>query len=407
VRAALSSLSIAFAALGAAKLRTALTALGILIGIAAVVVVAALGTGARERIGGQIESMGSNLLFVWAQPATKSGARQRGGVSFGLTDDDAELVRRESTALAYTSVYSEVKPQVISEFGNEKLQVAGVDASYFPVRNYEVLRGRGWTEHEERFKGKVCLIGQTAIDKLFGNIDPVGRYLRIGRHPFQIIGTLKPKGHSAFEDQDDRVLIPIGSFRTRVSPTLGRRVQLLVASAKSSAHVPEAERQIAAILRQSHGIVEGDEPDFQVRTQEEFRKNQEAIFRILSGLLFAVAGIALFVGGVGVMNIMLVSVAERTREIGVRLAIGARRRDIRMQFLIESILLTLLGGVAGIALGFGVVEVMTRSLGWTMRIEVDALLVALSTSATIGLLFGLLPAERAAGLDPIEALRHE
>jgi putative ABC transport system permease protein len=253
----------------------------------------------------------------------------------------------------------------------------------------------------------VCLIGQTAVARLFGNVDPIGRYLRIGKHPFQIIGTLKSKGHSSFEDQDDRVLMPIGSFRTRVSPTLGRRVQILIASAKSSAHVPEAVRQVDAILRQSHGIVEGDEPDFQVRTQEEFRKSQEAIFRILSGLLFSVAGISLFVGGVGVMNIMLVSVAERTREIGVRMAIGARRRDIRLQFLIESILLTTLGGVAGIALGFGVVELMTRSLGWNMRIDVDALAVALSTSAAIGLLFGLLPAERAAGLDPIEALHHE
>ena len=407
MRAAWSSLGIAFTALGAAKLRTALTALGILIGIAAVVVVAALGTGARERIGGQIESMGSNLLFIWAQPATKSGAKARGGTTFGLTDEDAELLRRESTALAQAGVYSEVRPQVISEFGNEKIQVAGVDTPYFQVRNYEVLRGRGWTEHEERFKAKVCLIGQTAVAKLFGNVDPVGRYLRIGRHPFQIIGTLKPKGHSSFEDQDDRVLMPIGSFRTRVAPTLGRRVQLLIASAKTAAHVPEAVRQVDAILRQSHGIVEGDEPDFQVRTQEEFRKSQEAIFRILSGLLFSVAGISLFVGGVGVMNIMLVSVAERTREIGVRMAIGARRRDIRLQFLIEAILLTLLGGFAGIALGFGVVELMTRSLGWRMRIELDALAVALTTSAAIGLVFGLLPAERAAALDPIEALHHE
>ena len=407
MRAALSSLSIALAALAAAKLRTALTALGILIGIAAVVVVAALGTGARERIGGQIESMGSNLLFIWAQPATRSGARVRGGTRFGLSDDDAETIRRESTAIEQVGTYSEVKPQVVSEFGNEKIGVIGVDAPYFKVRNYEVLRGRSWTEQEERFKAKVCLIGQTAADKLFGSVDPVGRYVRIGKHPFQIVGTLKPKGHSTFEDQDDRVLMPIGSWRARVAPTLGRRVQLVMASAKSAAHVPEAERQIDAILRQRRGIAEDGQPDFQIRTQEEFRKNQEAIFRILSYLLFSVAGISLFVGGVGVMNIMLVSVAERTREIGVRMAIGAQRRDVRLQFLTESVLLTAFGGLAGIALAFGVVELMTRTLGWSMRISVDALAIALATSAVIGLVFGILPAERAAALDPIDALHHE
>src|SRR5688572_3416666 len=192
MRAALSSLWIALSALGAAKLRTALTALGILIGIAAVVVVAALGTGARERIGGQIESLGSNLLFVWAQPATRSGARIRGGTRFGLTDEDAETIRRESTAIEDVATYSEVKPQVVSEFGNEKLGVIGVGGSYFKVRNYEVARGRGWTEQEERFKAKVCLIGQTAADRLFGNVDPIGRFVRIGKHPFQIVGTLKP-----------------------------------------------------------------------------------------------------------------------------------------------------------------------------------------------------------------------
>jgi putative ABC transport system permease protein len=407
MRAALSSLSIALAALGAAKLRTVLTALGILIGIAAVVVVAALGTGARERIGGQIESMGSNLLFIWAQPATRSGARLRGGTRLGLSDDDAETIRRESTAIEHVGTYSEVKPQVVSEFGNEKIGVIGVDAPYFKVRNYEVSRGRSWTEQEERFKAKVCLIGQTAADKLFGNVDPVGRYVRIGKHPFQIVGTLKPKGHSTFEDQDDRVLMPIGSWRARVAPTLGRRVQLVIASAKSAAHVPEAERQIDAILRQRRGIAEDGQPDFQIRTQEEFRKNQEAIFRILSYLLFSVAGISLFVGGVGVMNIMLVSVAERTREIGVRMAIGAQRRDVRLQFLTESMLLTVFGGLAGIALAFGVVELMTRTLGWSMRISFDALAIALATSALIGLVFGFLPAERAAALDPIDALHHE
>jgi putative ABC transport system permease protein len=399
---------IALAALARSKLRTLLTALGILIGITAVVVVTALGTGARERIGGQIESLGSNLLFVFGQSTSKSGARGRAGVSVvGLTDDDAEAIRREASAVDKVGVYSEIKPQVVSEFGNAKIGVMGVDSSYFDVRNYAVDNGRRWSEHEERFKSKVCLIGWTAVEKLFGNADPIGRYVRIGRHPFRIVGTLARKGQSTFEDQDDRIMMPIGSFRSRLSPALGTRVHLLVATAKSAAHVPVAERQIDAILSQRHGILEGEEPDFRLRTQEEFRKQQDEIFGILSALLLSVAGIALFVGGVGVMNIMLVSVTERTREIGIRMAIGAKRRDIQLQFLVESIALTLIGGVAGIALATVVIQIMTRTLEWSMRLSPQAVGVALATSIAVGLGFGFLPAQRAASLDPIEALRHE
>jgi putative ABC transport system permease protein len=408
VRALLNSVRIALSALGRSKLRTLLTALGILIGVAAVVVVIALGTGARERIGGQIESLGSNLIFVFGQSTAKSGLRPRAGSgASGLTDDDALAIRRESTAVLRVGTYSEIKPQVVSEFGNAKLGVMGVDADYFEVRNYEVLRGRGFTEHEERFKSKVVLIGQTATDKLFGNVDPIGRYVRIGKHPFRIIGTLKPKGQSTFEDQDDRLMMPIGSFRTRVSPTVGRRVQLIVVSARTAGHVPEAARQIEAILRQRHEIPDGAEADFRVRTQEEFRQSQDAIFGILSTLLLSVAGVSLFVGGVGVMNIMLVSVTERTREIGVRMAIGARRRDIQLQFLVESIALTLLGGIAGIAIATLVIEIMRRALEWSMRLSPQAVGVALVTSIAVGITFGFLPARRAAALDPIEALRHE
>jgi putative ABC transport system permease protein len=404
-RLLLASLRMALGSLRRAVLRSTLTALGILIGIAAVVVVTALATGARERIGSQIQSLGSNLLFVFNQPTAKSGARVV--VSQGLTDGDAEAIRREAGAIDQVAVYSDLKAQVVSELGNTKTDVMGVDRHYFAVRSFSVQRGRMFTESEELIKAKVCLIGPNAAQALFGSTDPVGRYVRIGRHAFQIVGMTAPKGQSPFEDQDDRILMPIGTWRSRVSPTLGRRVQLIMATAKSAAEVGQAERQIDAILRQRHRVAESEEPDFRLRTQEAFRESQEAIFRILSILLLSVAAVALFSGGVGVMNIMLVSVTERTREIGIRMAIGARRQDIQLQFLAEAVALTALGGLAGIAVATGVMHLMRRTLGWSMQLSPEAVAVAVATSFAVGLIFGFLPARRAAALDPIEALRHE
>ena len=405
MKSLLSSIRLALSALVRSKLRSTLTALGILIGIAAVVVVTALGTGARERVGSAIESLGSNLLFVWGKPAVKSGARV--SAALGLTDGDAEAIRREASAVSAVSVYSDVKMQVVSEFDNARIGVMGVDTHYFGVRGYSVATGRAWTDSEEQIKTKVCVIGQTAITKLFGNVDPVGRYLRVGKYPFLIIGTLKPKGQSPFEDQDDRILMPIGSWRSRVSPTIGGRVQLIIASAKSSAYNERAKSQIESILRQRHRIDDGEEDDFRVRTQAAFKKQQDQIYDILTALLLTVAGISLFAGGVGVMNIMLVSVTERTREIGIRMAIGAKGADIQTQFLVESIALTLLGGVAGIGLAVGVIYAIQEGLGWNMRLSPTAIVVAISTSVVVGVVFGFLPARRAATLDPIEALRHE
>ncbi|MCC6214144.1 MAG: ABC transporter permease [Polyangiaceae bacterium] len=400
-----ASVAMAVASLGRSRLRTALTALGILIGIAAVVVVTALGTGARESIGGQIDSLGANLLFIFGQARVQSGARTGG--TEGLTERDAAALRREAPALERASVYSGVVTQVISEFGNARIGVMGVDLPYFPVRGYDIEAGRAWTEGEELIKSKVCVIGRTASTKLFGSVDPVGRWVRIGRNAFRVIGTLVPKGQSPFEDQDDRVLVPIGAWRSRVSPTGGDRVQLIVASTRGAAWDDAAVRQVDGLLRQRHRIPEGAEPDFRVRTQAEFRAQQDAILGVVTLLLVSVAGIALFVGGVGVMNIMLVSVTERTREIGIRMAVGARHADVSLQFLLEAIALTLFGGVLGIALATGIIELLKRSLGWSMRLSAEAVGVALATSVAVGLVFGFLPARRAAALDPIEALRHE
>jgi len=295
----------------------------------------------------------------------------------------------------------------VSEYGNARTSIMGVDADYLPVRGYTVLSGRGWTDSEEQVKAKVCLIGQTAAQNLFGNTDPIGRFVRVGKHAYTIIGTLAPKGQSPFEDQDDRLIMPIGSWRARVSPTLGKRVGLVIAKAKSGEQVEQAERQLDAILRQRHGIAEDDEPDFRIRTQAAWRESQDQIFSIVSLLLLSVAAVALFAGGVGVMNVMLVSVTERTREIGVRMAIGARARDIQLQFLAESVTLTALGGVGGLGLALLAMQALQQGLGWSMRLSASAVLVAIATSFVVGIVFGFLPARRAAALDPIQALRHE
>ena len=402
-----TSLRMAIVAMLRQRLRSALTSVGIAIGVAAGVLVAAPGSGARGEIDKQIQSLGSNVIFIFSQPATKSGAKSRANMGMGLTERDAAVIRREATAVTAVTVYSEVKAQVASELGNGKIGVMGVDESYFEVRGYEVESGRSFNESEAQTKAKVALIATTAQEKLFGNQDPIGRYVRVGKHPFRIIGTLRSKGQSPFEDQDDRILIPIGTWRSRVVPTLGDRVQLVMASAKSAEHSSEAERQVRQILMQRHQIAEGEEPDFRIGSQQEFQKMQEGIFTVLTVLLLSVAAISLLVGGVGVMNIMLVGVTERTREIGIRMAIGAKPADIQGQFLLESIALTLFGGLAGIAMAAGLMLGFAKDLGFPMQLSGSAIAVALGTSIAIGLTFGFWPARRAAHLDPIEALRHE
>ncbi len=407
MKAVVSAMRMAVAALTRAKVRSLLTSLGILIGIAAVVIVTALGTGARKSVSAQIQSLGSNLIFVFYKPVAKSGAQGALGTGRGLSDRDAAALQREAGALDEVTVYSDIKAQVVSEHGNAKIQVVGADGKYFKVRSFSIERGRAYTPSEEQVKAKVCVIGQTAINKLFGNVDPVGRFIRVGKHPFRIIGTLKSKGQSPFEDQDDRIIMPIGSYRARVAKTRGDQVQLVMATAKTAERVPQAVRQIDAILRQRRGWAEGEEPDFRIRTQAQFQKSQAAIFGILTMLLLGVAAISLFVGGVGVMNIMLVSVTERTREIGIRMAIGAKRADIQMQFMTESVLITAFGGALGVLLATASIFLMQRELGWSMALSMDAVIVAVVTSLVVGVLFGFWPARRAAGLDPIEALRHE
>ena len=297
--------------------------------------------------------------------------------------------------------------QVSSSCENTRTKVVGADVNYFDVRGDTINGGRNWTPSEELTRAKVCLIGTTAAGALFENMDPIGQTLRVGKHPYRVIGTLASKGQSPFgTDQDDRIVMPIGSFRARVAPSPGRRVEMIMASAPPGSE-SAAVRDMEALMSQRHHIAEGAEADFRVRSQAGFQKRQAEVLNILSVLLLSVAAIALFVGGVGVMNIMLVSVTERKREIGIRMAIGARASDIRAQFLAEAAAIALFGGVLGLALAGGLTFALSAALGWDLQLSRDAILTGLATSVVTGLLFGIWPAARAASLEPIEALRHE
>ena len=287
-------------------------------------------------------------------------------------------------------------------------QIFGTTRAYFSVRGWATKSGEIWQEPSELSGERVCLVGTTVAEGLFGTLDPVGRTVRIGRYPFRIIGVLESKGQSPFgNDQDDTVMMPASTFRSHVLWMPRRSVHGILFAATSGDTNEHAKAQADGILRERHHITEGREPDFVIRTQAEFRASQEAIYGTLSILLLAVGGVSLLVGGIGIMNIMLVSVAERTREIGIRMAVGARERNILMEFLIEAVLLALLGGAMGALLALGIIAVVGRVSEWPMRVEPQALVVALLTSSVIGIAFGFFPARRAARLDPILALHRE
>jgi putative ABC transport system permease protein len=401
----IGAIRVALGAIARNKTRAALTVLGILIGITAVVIVTALGTSTSQQIGGEIDSFAANALFVWPQPVQASGARSR--VVGRLTEADGRAIAREAVSVSAVAPFLQTAGQVVYGDKNVQTNFIGTTLAYFPIRRFSIADGSNWTDTDELLKTKVCVVGKTVATNLFGNEDPVGRTVRVGRSPYRIVGILAPRGSSPFgDDQDDRLMMPIGSFRARVMHTSPGRADQLIIGATSEQTVNRAIEQIQGIIRQRHHLEPGRD-DFQVKSQAEMRDMQQAITDTLSALLLGVAGISLLVGGVGVMNIMLVSVAERTREIGIRMSIGARERDILVQFMIEAVVLTAMGGILGLVVGSAATFGIGRALAYPMAPSPMWLGVALGVSVAIGLIFGFLPAWRAAKLDPIAALRVE
>ncbi|MBM3881025.1 MAG: FtsX-like permease family protein [Verrucomicrobia bacterium] len=388
-------------------LRSFLTMLGIIVGIAAVIVGVSMGTGAKAEVDKQIASMGNNLLIVFSGNMSRGGVRGGFGMQPSLTERDYEALRREVSGVV--GVSPEVRTTVHVAAGNQNSSVGvwGVSADFAEIRSWRFQSGENFTEVDVRTANKVCVIGKTTAATLFGEgADPVGQIIRIKNAPFTVVGWLAAKGANAFgQDQDDVILMPYTSAMKRLSgDTKFRAFSLATESAEVMGDVTN---QIATLLRQLHQITPDKEDDFSIRSQQEMSDFANANNRIMTILIGAFAGISLVVGGIGIMNIMLVSVTERTREIGTRLAVGARARDVLRQFLTEAVLLSVVGGALGIAAGYWLAPLLTKFAGFPTLISNASVVLAFSVSAVIGIVFGFFPALKAANLDPIDALRYE
>jgi putative ABC transport system permease protein len=407
----LASIQIALEALRANKLRSALTMLGIIIGVAAVITMVAVGAGATARIQEQIASIGSNLIIVLPGSLTTYGMRLGSGNAITLTEDDARAIAAECPAVAAAAPTSRGGAQVVFGNNNWGTSLQGTTPAYLEIRDLQIASGAAFTDQDVASASKVALLGKTVVDNLFNGADPVGQVIRIRKVPFTVVGVLAPKGQSpSGQDQDDVILVPITTAKKKL---LGAHLANAgaVGSIMVQARAPElmkaAEEQVGALLRQRHHLQSERDDDFSVRNLEEVFNAQENSARVMAILLASIASVSLIVGGIGIMNIMLVSVTERTREIGVRHAIGARTKDILFQFLVEAVTLALAGGVIGMLTGVAASMLISRLAEWTTRINAASLLLAFLCSALVGVLFGYFPARRAATLNPIEALRYE
>ena len=400
------SFRIALTTLRRNRLRSALTMLGIIFGVGAVIVTVAVGNGAKAQVEAQIASLGQNVVTVAAGSSWAGGVRTGLGFAWTLTVNDAQAIIRDVRGVALVSPETMTPVQVMANGHNWKTVTQGESEDYLDIRDWPLEDGSMFTEEDVRSVAKVCLIGKTVAEQLFPNSNPVGTTLRMGNTPFKIIGALASKGLSVTGlDQDDTVIIPYTTFMKRVSKR--SNVSVIVIKVESAAVSRVVQQSIAELLRQRHRIAPGTEDDFNIHGQEEISKKATATSETLTVLLGTIASISLLVGGIGIMNIMLVSVTERTREIGIRMAVGAHGWNILLQFLIEAVILSCMGGIAGIALGIGASRVLAGIAGWQILISPTSVLVAFASSAAVGIFFGFYPARKAAALDPIEALRYE
>jgi putative ABC transport system permease protein len=408
---ALQSIRIALRSLRVNKLRSALTMLGIIIGVGAVITMVAVGAGASARVAEQIQSLGSNLIIVLSGSVTSGGIRMGQGSQLTITDDDSAAIAREVPAVQVSAPSVRGTAQVVSGNLNWSTVIQGVTGDYFEARDWPVVAGRPLGPEDVDGATKVALLGQTTTLNLFGDTDPLGQIIRIKKVPFTVIGTLDRKGQNAWgQDQDDIIIIPISTAKRKVlgrSNSNPRAVGAISIKIRANEDMGEAEQQIRELLRQRHRLQPYQDDDFWLRNLSEVLQTQEESSKVMTYLLAAIASVSLLVGGIGIMNIMLVSVTERTREIGLRMAVGARGRDILGQFLIEAVTLSLIGGVIGIAVGLGGAEALSYFAEWRTLVAPEAIMLAFGFSAAVGVFFGFYPARKAARLDPIEALRYE
>lgn len=404
------TLRVAWRSLLRNKLRSALTMLGVIFGVGAVIAMVAISQGADAFIQAQINSLGTNIVMVLPGYTTSSGAHGGMGSAPTLTVADAEAIARECLSVSGVAYIKRQNMQVIIGGQNWSTQIQGVNADYFQVRNWPLAEGRLFTKQEEETAARVCLLGQTAAQNLFApGQDPLGAIIRVQNVPCQVIGLMSVKGQTGWgQDQDDTVLVPFSTAERKLigAPILGQ-VNLMLASSRSADSTPQTEQEIRALLRARHRIPTGKDEDFSVRNMQDIADASASASKVMTTLLASVASIALLVGGIGIMNILLVSVTERTREIGVRMAVGAKARHILLQFLVEAMTLSMAGGLLGIALGVGSAQLVASLAKWPSLLSPTAIIGSFLFSGLVGMIFGYYPAYKASRLDPIEALRYE
>jgi len=403
-------LFIALRQLGRNRLRTFLTTLGIIIGVSSVIAMIAIGNGSKENIQQQIAGLGTNVIIVFPGSSSRGGVRLEAGSSQKLTIQDEQALKNMCLKIKYISPIVQTRVQSVCGSLNHRTMVIGTYPDYFNIRNLKITNGESFSMSDNNGLAKVCVVGLTVIKELFGEGSlPVGQIIRLNNIPYRIIGIMEKKGQNTFgQDQDDVVIAPFSTVQKRMlsGQTINGLQQVLI-SARSENEIDATTDDISNILRERHRIRENEDDDFNVRTQSEFASIMSSTTKIMSLLLACIAAISLLVGGIGIMNIMLVSVTERTREIGIRIAIGAKERVIMTQFLIESILISLAGGIIGITIGCSIALLVATFAGWTVSISIDSITMAFVSSTLIGVFFGWYPARKAARLNPIDALRFE